>query len=128
MDETPYAVRKSIAVIGEDLFPLLFEIKIADGAAQSEFRLEEKKMKVAAWESIYSRIIEDGDCLGLKDLKVNGQDLIDRGMKPGREIGITLRRMLEDVLQYPSHNTEDYLLSHYQPQKDEPDNKSGQNS
>ncbi|WP_242622606.1 CCA tRNA nucleotidyltransferase [Lachnoclostridium sp. Marseille-P6806] len=113
MGETPYSIRKSMAVIGEELFPLLFEVKLADGAAQSEYRLEEKRKKIDAWKNIYRRILEEKDCLTLRDLAVSGEDLIAAGVQPGREMGVLLRRMLEDVLQYPNHNTREYLLKQY---------------
>lgn len=116
IEETPYAVRRSMSVIGEELFPLLFEVKLADGAAQSRYRLEEKRQKIEAWESIYRKVLEDGDCLSLKGLAVSGQDLIAAGMRPGREMGELLQRMLEDVLQYPAHNTREYLMKLYCPE------------
>lgn len=56
------------------------------------------------------RIREDGDCLSLKELSVNGQDLIAAGVKPGREIGEILNRMLEHVLEYPKDNEKDVLM------------------
>lgn len=56
------------------------------------------------------QIREDGDCLSLKELAVNGQDLIAAGVKPGREIGGILKRMLEHVLEYPKDNVKDVLL------------------
>lgn len=56
------------------------------------------------------RIREDGDCLSLKELSVNGQDLITAGVKPGREIGEILNRMLEHVLEYPKDNEKDVLM------------------
>lgn len=56
------------------------------------------------------RIREDGDCLSLKELSVNGQDLIAAGVKPGREIGGILNRMLEHVLEYPKDNEKDVLM------------------
>ena len=54
-----------------------------------------------------------GDCLSLKDLAVNGTDLIAAGVKPGREIGNTLAQMLEDVLDVPQHNDKRYLMGRY---------------
>ena len=55
-------------------------------------------------------IRRDGDCISLKTLAVTGNDLIAAGMKPGREIGLKLEEMLEDVLRHPEHNTKEYLL------------------
>jgi tRNA nucleotidyltransferase (CCA-adding enzyme) len=56
-------------------------------------------------------IRERKDPLTLKDLAVKGQDLIDAGVRPGPEVGETLQRLLDDVLDDPAHNTREYLLS-----------------
>ena len=53
--------------------------------------------------------------MSLKKLKVTGKDLIESGMKPGKEIGDVLSRMLEDVLEEPQHNDRAYLLAHFLP-------------
>jgi tRNA nucleotidyltransferase (CCA-adding enzyme) len=46
----------------------------------------------------------------LKDLAVDGNDLIELGMKPGPEIGRVLHDLLHDVVEDPSRNTKDELL------------------
>lgn len=60
-----------------------------------------------------SKIRSDGDCLSLKDLAVNGQDLIAAGIKPGKEIGMILEQMLNDVLEHPEENQKEVLLKKY---------------
>ena len=59
---------------------------------------------------MYREITEKKDCLSLKDLAVGGKDLLERGLKPGRELGEILQRMLTDVLENPAHNKKEYLL------------------
>jgi len=49
--------------------------------------------------------------LALKDLAVKGDDLIAAGVRPGPDVGETLGRLLEEVLDDPSRNTREYLLS-----------------
>jgi len=49
--------------------------------------------------------------LALKDLAVKGDDLIAAGVRPGPDVGETLGRLLEEVLDDPSRNTGEYLLS-----------------
>ena len=49
-------------------------------------------------------------CFSLKDLAVNGGDLIAAGMKPGKEIGAVLNQMLELVLNDECANDKDALL------------------
>jgi len=57
------------------------------------------------------RIRAAGEPLTLKDLAVKGDDLIAAGVRPGPDVGETLTRLLEEVLEDPSRNTKAYLLS-----------------
>ncbi len=51
------------------------------------------------------------DPLSLRDLAVRGEDLIAAGVRPGPEVGEALQRLLEEVIEDPSRNTRDYLLT-----------------
>ena len=112
---TGKSVRKAISLIGEDLFPLYLEVKDADTRAQSDFRFQEKMDYLEEVRLLYRKILEEGDCLSLKDLAVNGKDLIAAGMKPGREIGEVLGAMYRDVIDDPEHNNKEYLMEKYGP-------------
>ncbi len=57
------------------------------------------------------RIRAAGEPLTLKDLAVKGDDLIAAGVRSGPDVGETLTRLLEEVLEDPSRNTKAYLLS-----------------
>lgn len=103
-------VRRLIAKIGEDAFPDMFEINRADLLAQSGYLRKEKLAKQERLEAMYREITEKKDCLSLKGLAVGGKDLLERGLKPGRELGEILQRMLTDVLENPAHNKKEYLL------------------
>ena len=48
--------------------------------------------------------------MSLKDLAVSGRDLIGLGMKPGKEIGACLDRLLEQVIEKPECNEKGKLL------------------
>ena len=58
---------------------------------------------------LWEEIERDGDCVSLKELAVGGGDLLAAGME-GKEIGETLRRLLELVLEDPSLNRRELLL------------------
>ena len=105
-------VRSMISRIGEDLFPDLFTIGDADLLAQSNYFKAEKEEKQQLLKEMYREIMEQGDCLSIKNLAVSGNDLIEHGMKPGKELGQVLQKMLEDVLKHPSSNNKEYLLNH----------------
>lgn len=51
-----------------------------------------------------------GDCISLKTLAVSGHDIMEAGVKPGKEVGAALARLLELVLEEPDKNTKEYLL------------------
>ena len=105
------SVRRSINHIGEDIFPLLFHVQYADIMAQSDYMRENKLKTLEELEAIYEQILEKKECFSLKDLAVSGNDLIEMGMKPGKEIGGTLQKLLEIVLENPELNNKKYLLS-----------------
>ncbi len=107
---TPYNVRKSIYKLGEKDYPLIFKVKKADTLAQSMYQRQEKIAWIEELEKQYNEIIKSGDCLSLKTLAVNGKDLMEIGMAPGKQLGTILQSMLKDVLKYPEHNTKEYLL------------------
>ena len=104
------SVRRAVNKIGEDIFPYLFEVKKADIHAQSEYLREEKLNKLEEIRKIYDEIIKARDCVSLHTLAVTGKDLIDIGMKPGKELGEVLNKLLEIVLESPEDNTKDRLL------------------
>lgn len=104
-------VRRAVNKIGEDIFPMLFSVKYADVMAQSDYKREEKLQELEILKNIYHDIIEKKECFSLKDLAVSGDDLIGMGMKPGKEIGVTLHELLEIVLENPECNRKEYLLS-----------------
>ena len=60
---------------------------------------------------VVARIRAEHPPLALKDLAVRGDDLIAAGVRPGPDVGETLARLLEEVLEDPDRNTKDYLLS-----------------
>jgi len=108
---TPKAVRRAIVKVGQDLFPYLLEVKRADVLAQSMFQRDQKEEELHQLEEIYKEIIAKKDCTSVKMLAINGSDLIQAGMQPGKELGETLQKLLELVLEDPSLNTKEYLLS-----------------
>ncbi len=104
------SVRRAVWKVGEDLFPMLLQVKAADTMAQSLFEREEKLEWIARVGELYQEILKDKECLSLKDLAVTGRDLIQAGCAPGPELGRILNEMLQDVLEHPEHNTKEYLL------------------
>ena len=104
-------VRRAMNRIGLDLFPLYLEVRRADVLAQSLYRLEEKLADIEGVERLYREALERRDCVTLKDLAVNGRDLIEAGFRPGKELGEILQGLLEEVIREPELNGKERLLA-----------------
>ncbi len=107
-------VRRAINKVGEEMFPFLFPVKRADVQAQSDYMRQEKLQSVDRWEEIYHEVMAKKQCVSLKDLAINGKDLIAEGYKPGPELGQILDELLMIVLENPQCNTREYLLQELQ--------------
>lgn len=106
----PRGIRRAVSRIGGEQYPALFAVKRADILAQSDYRREEKLAYVDSYERMYREILEKQECLTIKELAVNGKDLMEAGMSPGKEIGEMLKKLLAIVLEEPEKNTKEVLL------------------
>ncbi|WP_035789730.1 CCA tRNA nucleotidyltransferase [Butyrivibrio sp. XBB1001] len=109
-EATPRNVRRAMNRVGVDAFNDWLEVRHADTLAQSEFAREDKLRDIEDIRALYEEILREKECVTLKDLAVNGKDLIELGVTPGKTIGNILSNMLLDVLDNPEHNTREYLL------------------
>ena len=114
VEPAPRCVRRAIHKTGEDIFPLLFDVKRADIMAQGTYLRAEKEEKLERVKAVYGDIVKAGDCVSLKTLAVSGKDLMEAGMKPGKEMGEMLQKLLEAVLEEPGKNTKEELLKLYE--------------
>lgn len=112
MSATAKNVRRAMNQIGEDLFPYYMEVRRADVLAQSMYKREEKVKNLDEIEELYREIVARAQCVSLKELAVNGSDLIKAGMTPGKEIGEKLQELLDLVIEDPQMNTKEKLLKY----------------
>lgn len=110
MPAEPKNVRRAMNKIGEDLFPYYLEVREADTLAQSEYLQEEKLQNIKDVKACYEEILTRKECVSIKNLAITGSDLIENGMKPGKEIGEVLNRLLEMVIEHPEYNEKEVLL------------------
>jgi tRNA nucleotidyltransferase (CCA-adding enzyme) len=104
-------MRKAASKIGKEYMELLFEVNYADTSAKNPKRNEEKFLRLTAARRLYQEILEQGECVSLKELSINGKDLIAKGFHPGRELGEILNHLLARVLENPEINTKETLLT-----------------
>lgn len=100
------AVRRTIRNIGEDHIHDLLSLRICDRVGTG--RPKEQPFRFRAYKAMVDQALRDP--ISVKMLKIDGERIIAiTGEKPGPKIGFTLHALLEEVLDDPEKNTEDYL-------------------
>ena len=102
--QTPLAVdkvqiRKLLSRVTEYQFLGAMQLKKLDGDET-----------VSELLRLFEEIKEAGDCVSLKQLAVNGGDLLQQGLEKGKQIGDGLMYLLNLVLEEPELNKKDILL------------------
>ena len=105
------SVRLAIYYIGKELFPDYLTVQWADTSAKSPYRQEEKFKRIRDVNEVYLRILGRNDPLTLKDLAINGNDLVAAGIS-GKEIGDILEAALLMVLHDPAANDRELLMQY----------------
>jgi tRNA nucleotidyltransferase (CCA-adding enzyme) len=111
--DTPKGARKFLKRCGGDAklaFDLL-ALRQADASGKREGTMNDfDTEQVQKARALVQEALEKEEPTSTKALAINGNDLIQMGMKPGPEIGRTLNRLLEEVMDNPELNNRDDLL------------------
>ena len=94
---------------GKENLERLFLIHRADRIATGTRDKDEKEADTLKLQESLEALLEEHPCYSLKDLAVNGRDLIALGMK-GPEVGKTLDRLLDKVIDGKVANEREALL------------------
>lgn len=98
---TPAGMRRLIGRIGPENVRSLFEVQRADLAAHSAYAHDKKAASLRAAFLLFEEVLESTPAFTVKDLPVNGADLMAMGMQPGPGI----RQVLEQLLQEMQEDT-----------------------
>lgn len=105
--QTDSAIRRVIRNVGleniEDMLALRVADRLGGGARETSWRLEEFK----------ARLIEvQKQPFAVKDLKIDGNDVMkELDLKPGKEVGIILNKIFDEVVEKKIENERETLLS-----------------
>ena len=102
-------LRRMLNRLGTDTVLRLLDLQQADMGSKGTGTAEEMG-QFAPVRELLAEILAEDSCLSLKDLAVNGSDLMALGYS-GREIGRELDRLLELVLEETLPNTREALLA-----------------
>lgn len=105
------AIRKQLHNMGPDRFFRLLEVKRADKLGQNPEKTGPVLAELPLLRTKAEAILAAGQCLTLRDLAVNGRDVLAAGMEPGRVVGEILDGLLERVLSGEVPNERAALLA-----------------
>ncbi|MCA9366540.1 HD domain-containing protein [Candidatus Kaiserbacteria bacterium] len=100
------AVRRTIARIGEGNIDDLLNLRVCDRIGTG--RPKEQPFRFRKYKAMVDQARRDP--VSVKMLKTNGDRIMQQtGEKPGKKLGYILHALLEEVLEDPTRNNEEYL-------------------
>ena len=103
-------IRRWLGRLGPEAFFQLLEVKRADNMGQAPGKVQDRLAELDVIRAKAERILAERQCLTLKDLAVNGRDVIAVGIEPGPEVGQVLNGLLGQVLNGEILNERETLL------------------
>lgn len=91
-------IKHVVNKIGEENFRRLMKIQRADILAQSKYMRDAKLKNLELCEASFNNIISRNECYKIRDLNINGSDLIHLGIVDGKSIGDILEILLDRVI------------------------------
>lgn len=108
------AVRRFIIRVKPENIENLFALRLADIYGMHRTPLKEGS---PAWNILLEfrkrieSVLEKKSVLGIKDLAVNGRDLMQEGIPSGKAMGMILNELFETVTESPAMNEKEKLLA-----------------
>lgn len=108
------AVRRFLVRVKPECVNDLFDLRLADIYGMHNVSVQPNSQPVHYLNELSDRIkkvSEEKTALSLKDIAVNGKDLMEIGVPAGKELGRILQELFQTVLDDPAMNTREKLLN-----------------
>ncbi|MDZ5724208.1 CCA tRNA nucleotidyltransferase [Acetobacterium sp. K1/6] len=109
IEEDKKSVKRWLNRLSEPLLRDLIAIKRGDNLAKAS-KHHDRLESLQRLEALLDQVIAEKACFSLKDLAVNGHDLMGLGIKNGEEIGRILNLLLAGVIDEVYENEKDSLI------------------
>lgn len=107
--KTPEVVRRSVNLIGKDIYSLYLELANADFAGKSDYGKEKGRDGYLYCKEQFQKIMEDNIATQISEMNFSGKDIIALGCPKGSKIGDILDGLLDLILEAPAKNTYEIL-------------------
>lgn len=105
------AVKRWLNRLGKEKLELLLQVMTADTLALApEYHARATEIEQTGF--MIRKILDEQECFSLKDLAINGQDLIGIGIPEGKQVGDILQLLLTGVIEEKLPNEREALLYH----------------
>ena len=112
-DSEDYLARTSVKwlhKLGERRSSQFLDVRMADILAHAEGTQESRIERCIALGSIMSEVLEAEQCFALKDLQINGRDIMNLGIEQGKRVGEILNSLLDEVISGALENEHNALM------------------
>ena len=104
-------IKRWLNKIGEEQFRRLLNVRRADIKAQADLAQETRLQKIDNIGYILEEVLQGDECFSLKDLVVNGKDVMDiMHIKSGKDVGCWLNEILTRVIDGRLKNDREDLI------------------
>jgi len=111
IEPTPKTVRRWLNKLGIKRFMRLIDVRMADILAHTKGTQESRIDRCNALRAIMEEVVKEKQCFTMKDLGVNGYDLMHAfAMQEGKQIGEVLKYLLNEVINGNIQNDGHVLL------------------
>lgn len=110
MEPTRRVVKRWMNRIGVEQVDRLLDIRIADIRAHTEGTQQSRIVRWSGLCDAFDEIKAGMQCFSLKDLAVNGRDIMGLGVQEGKLVGDILKTLLNQVIDEELPNEYDVLL------------------
>lgn len=104
-------IRRWLMQIGEERLRLLLEVQEADSYAHAPFCVAQRLSQIQTIRTMLEAVLEQKQCYSLKQLAVNGRDMLEIGFAAGRQVGHALDALLDAVIAGRLENDREALLA-----------------
>lgn len=102
-----HQIKKWLQSIGIELVYLIIDLQVAMQESGQQTLCEIEKVR-----KLIDQIYKSNEPIHIKDLAINGNDLIRLGIHEGKVIGMILSTLLELVMDHPNMNHKEQLLNY----------------
>lgn len=110
IEPTAKTVRRWLNKIGEERFRQLLFLREADILAHAEGTQESRLERCHSLYPILEDILKEEQCFKLKDMQLNGKDVMALGVPEGKRVGEILQSLLDRIIAGELENDRDVLM------------------